>query len=89
MGEGCYMDRKYAEFAAQKAIELLAIDSPSGFADKATDWVVEEFSSLGFKAKKTVKGSAEQTSTTRFYWRRTRTLLAEWCAKSKATADLK
>lgn len=56
MGEGCYMDRKYAEFAAQKAIELLAIDSPSGFADKATDWVVEEFSSLGFKAKKTVKG---------------------------------
>ncbi|MBS6476775.1 MAG: M42 family metallopeptidase [Firmicutes bacterium] len=50
------MDRKYAEFAAQKAIELLAIDSPSGFADKATDWVVEEFSSLGFKAKKTVKG---------------------------------
>lgn len=56
MGEGCYMDRKYAEFAAQKAIELLAIDSPSGFADKATDWVAEEFSSLGFKAKKTVKG---------------------------------
>ena len=52
------MDRKYAEFAAQKALELLAIDSPSGFTDKATDWVIEQFFSLGFKTEKTVKGGA-------------------------------
>lgn len=52
------MEEKYAEFAAKKAIELLGIDSPSGFTDKATEWVIKEFSSLGFKAEKTVKGGA-------------------------------
>ena len=50
------MEKKYAEFAADKALELLSIDSPSGFTDKATEWVIRQFSSLGFKAEKTVKG---------------------------------
>lgn len=29
------MEQKYAEYAAQKAAELLAIDSPTGFTDRA------------------------------------------------------
>ena len=37
------MERKYAEFAATKACELLAIDSPSGYTRKAATWVKEAF----------------------------------------------
>ena len=29
------MIREYADFAAKKAIELIGIDSPSGFTEKA------------------------------------------------------
>lgn len=50
------MERKYAEFAAAKACELLAIDSPSGYTRKAADWVKEAFSTLGFDAQITTKG---------------------------------
>ncbi len=50
------MDRYYADYAAQKAVELLSIDSPSGFTDKAAEWVKNEFASLGFDAKITTKG---------------------------------
>jgi len=51
------LKKKYAEFAANKAIELLNIDSPSGFTKKAAAWVVKEFSDLGFDAKLTNKGA--------------------------------
>ncbi len=51
-----FMDRYYADYAAQKAVELLSIDSPSGFTDKAAEWVKNEFASLGFDAKITTKG---------------------------------
>ena len=50
------MERKYAEFAATKACELLAIDSPSGYTQKAAMWVKEAFEALGFAAKITTKG---------------------------------
>lgn len=50
------MDRKYADFAAEKAVQLLAIDSPTGFCAKAAEWVKNEFTALGFKAEITKKG---------------------------------
>lgn len=50
------LKRKYAEYATQKAVELLNIDSPTGFTQKATDWVKSQFESLGYKATYTVKG---------------------------------
>ena len=50
------MVRKYAEYATKKAVQLLAIDSPTGFTDKAAEWVKNEFSTLGFDAKITAKG---------------------------------
>ena len=50
------MEQKYAEYAVQKAAELLAIDSPTGFTDQATAWVLDTFGALGFDAKKTAKG---------------------------------
>lgn len=50
------MNREYAVFAAEKAKEILAVDSPTGFTEKAAQWVLDEFSALGFAAHKTVKG---------------------------------
>ena len=48
--------REYAYYAVAQATTLLAIDSPTGFTKKATDWVLDAFTSLGFEAKTTVKG---------------------------------
>ena len=50
------MLKTYADFAWEKAAELLAIDSPTGFTNKAAAWVQGEFASLGFDAKITTKG---------------------------------
>ena len=47
---------KYTDFAVEKACELLAIDSPSGFTAGAVRYVKEEFEALGFAASLTVKG---------------------------------
>ncbi len=50
------LDYKYAEYAIEKTVELLAIDSPSGYTDRAAEWVKNEFQKLGFEAKITTKG---------------------------------
>lgn len=50
------MDRSYALYAAQKTIELLNIDSPTGFTSKAAAWVKNEFEALGYSAVFTQKG---------------------------------
>lgn len=47
---------EYMEFAVTKTVELLAIDSPSGYTKKAADWVKAEFEALGFSAQLTRKG---------------------------------
>ena len=41
------MERTYAEYAAHQAVELLAIDSPTGFTRQAAEWVLNAFRSLG------------------------------------------
>ncbi len=48
--------KNYVDFAVDKTVELLAIDSPSGYTDRAAEWVRSEFASLGFDAKITEKG---------------------------------
>ena len=50
------IDHSYADYSWEKTAALLAIDSPSGFADRAAQWVQKEFAALGFDAKITVKG---------------------------------
>ena len=50
------MDRKYTEYAVEKTVELLAIDSPTGYTDAAAEWVKNAFASLGFDAQFTKKG---------------------------------
>lgn len=51
------MKKEYAEFAAKKAVELLNIDSPTGFTKKASQWVSKAFEEYGCKTTITNKGS--------------------------------
>ena len=50
------MDRQYAVYAAEEAVKLLAIDSPTGYTKDAALWVQNAFTALGYKAWLTVKG---------------------------------
>ncbi len=47
---------QYVNYAVEKTVELLAIDSPTGYTRQAEDFVLEEFTKLGFGAQRTVKG---------------------------------
>lgn len=51
------LTKNYADFAAQKAMELLAIDSPTGFTQNASVFVKKTFEELGCKATITNKGA--------------------------------
>lgn len=48
--------KKYTDTAVSKTLELLAIDSPTGFCSRAAAWVKAEFERLGFDAQMTTKG---------------------------------
>lgn len=50
------IDFSYADHAWECASALLAIDSPSGYTDRAVAWVKDAFESLGFSARITTKG---------------------------------
>ncbi len=50
------MDQSYANFAWDMAAQLLAIDSPSGYTEKAAKWVCNTFQMMGFNAVLTTKG---------------------------------
>ena len=50
------IEKQYADFAWEQTAALLAIDSPTGFTEKAAIWVKTAFSDLGFDAKITAKG---------------------------------
>ena len=50
------IEKRYAEYAWEQTVNLLAIDSPSGYTDKAAVWVKEAFEKLNFDAKVTTKG---------------------------------
>jgi len=50
------MYEKYAEFATGKAVEILKIDSPTGYTKTAAEFVKKEFEKLGCPAFITEKG---------------------------------
>ncbi|MBR7113117.1 MAG: M42 family metallopeptidase [Firmicutes bacterium] len=50
------MDAKYVDFAVEKTLELLAVDSPSGYTHQAEEWLLAAFGGLGFATHRTVKG---------------------------------
>ena len=45
------LNRNYAEYATEKAVSLLAIDSPTGYTKAAAEWVKAEFAALGYSAE--------------------------------------
>ena len=51
------ISKDYAEYAAEKALELISIDSPTGFCQNATAWVYDAFTALGYEASYTNKGA--------------------------------
>ena len=50
------IEKRYADYAWEKTAELLAIDSPTGFTDKAAAWVKATFETMGYEARITTKG---------------------------------
>jgi len=50
------LDSIYRDFAVEQAAKLLSIDSPSGYTEKAAQWVLEAFQALGCEAHITTKG---------------------------------
>ena len=50
------IQKTYADHAWNMAATLLAIDSPTGFTDRAASWVRDTFASLGFDSRITAKG---------------------------------
>ena len=41
------IEKSYADYSWEKAAQLLAIDSPSGYTAKAAQWVKDTFEQLG------------------------------------------
>ena len=50
------IDRSYAEYAWEQTAEILSVDSPTGFTEKAASWVKNAFEALGFASTLTTKG---------------------------------
>lgn len=50
------IEYSYADYATEKAVELLGIDSPTGFTARAAEWTQKNFTELGFPAHITEKG---------------------------------
>ncbi len=48
---------QYAKYATDYALQLLSIDSPTGFTARAAQWVHDELCALGFDASYTRKGA--------------------------------
>ncbi len=46
----------YADFSWDRVVELMAIDSPTGYTATAANWVRDTFAGMGFHAELTTKG---------------------------------
>lgn len=46
----------YIDYILQQTEKLLSIDSPSGFTEQVTDYLMEEYTQLGYKPTLTTKG---------------------------------
>ena len=65
--------KAYTDFLIDETEKLLNIDSPTGYTEEAAAWVLEQFKSLGFSAKRTNKGGV--------------LVSLGWWRKSRGTAD--
>ena len=81
---------KYLDYILEQMKTLLAIDSPSGYTQKVTDYLMAEYQRLGYHPLKTVKGGVltdwKAVMPGRvFSWRHTWTLLELWFQRSRET----
>ena len=49
-------DKKYVDYIIDQTINILEIDSPSGYTKEVAQYVMNEYAALGYKPKMTVKG---------------------------------
>lgn len=47
---------KYVDYMVEQAMNLLQIDSPTGYGEQVTAYLLKELEGMGIKAKRTVKG---------------------------------
>ena len=50
------MAKNYGDFILKKAVEVLAVDSPTGYTHHGAAWVMNAFKELGYEPQMTVKG---------------------------------
>lgn len=48
--------KEYVEYMVKQAVDVLDIDSPTGFTKNAADHIIKEYKKLGFEPKLTTKG---------------------------------
>lgn len=52
--------KKYIDYIVEQAVNLLNIDSPSGYGKKVTQYLLDELERLDVKAQRTVKERISQ-----------------------------
>ena len=48
--------KKYVDYMVKQTVDILGIDSPTGFTSKAAQHLMKEYESLGYKPVMTTKG---------------------------------
>ena len=49
-------DQKYVDYIMEKTVEVLAVDSPTGYTKEAAEYVCNAYRALGYEPVLTVKG---------------------------------
>lgn len=49
-------DEKYVDYITEKTVEVLAIDSPTGYTKEAAEYICKEYRALGYEPVVTIKG---------------------------------
>lgn len=48
--------REYTDYSVEKACEILAVPSPSGYTQDAAAWLMKELKDMGYEPNQTIKG---------------------------------
>lgn len=84
-------NKKYVDYILEQAENLINIDSPSGYGEGVTQYLLDEFGKMGYHAYRTGKGASSQTWAGRMrmtpsYWRGTAIPWEPWSMRSRQTA---
>ena len=81
-------NKKYVDYILEQAENLINIDSPSGYGEGVTQYLLDEFGKMGYHAYRTGKGSviADLGGETPSYWRGTAIPWEPWSMRSRQTA---